>query len=336
MEMIKNLGIEGKSSASSSLDEKELDLVLDAIMFSFQVEDFSMYAAPKKEETKPEKDEKQVEKETQEEQEIIEVIEKPIEKKVRYVDTRQNTIDESRLDDTKIEKMMEGTDIYATGSTSKQKIKKGGKNQKSERQNNKYNKNNHEKKQPVVIKPEILKVKIPDEISVGELAERLKKTGTEVIKKLMGFGVMASLSQIIDYDTAYLIAEEFGAQVEKIVTVTLEEELFHEEEDRQEDLKQRPPVVVVMGHVDHGKTSLLDTIRNSNVTEGEFGGITQHIGAYRVRVNDKKITFLDTPGHEAFTAMRARGALVTDIAILVVAADDGIMPQTVEAINHAK
>ena len=336
MEMVKNLGIEGKSSASSALDEKELDMVLDAVMFSFQVEDFSMYAAPKKEETKPEKQAESKEKEKQEEQDIIEVIEKPIEKKVRYVDTRQNTIDESRLDDTKIEKMMEGTDIYATGSTSKQKIKKGGKNQKFERQNNKFNKNNQEKKQPVVIKPEILKVKIPDEISVGELAERLKKTGTEVIKKLMGFGVMASLSQIIDYDTAYLIAEEFGAQVEKIVTVTLEEELFHEEEDRPEDLKARPPVVVVMGHVDHGKTSLLDTIRNTDVTATEAGGITQHIGAYRVKVGDNDLTFLDTPGHEAFTAMRARGAKATDIAILVVAADDGIMPQTVEAINHAK
>ncbi len=336
MEMIKNLGIEGKSSASSALDEKELDMVLDAVMFSFQVEDFSMYAAPKKEETKPKKQADSKEAEKQEEQDIIEVIEKPIEKKVRYVDTRQNTIDESRLDDTKIEKMMEGTDIYATGSTSKQKIKKGGKNQKFERQNNKFNKNNHEKKQPVVIKPEILKVKIPDEISVGELAERLKKTGTEVIKKLMGFGVMASLSQIIDYDTAYLIAEEFGAQVEKIVTVTLEEELFHEEEDRPEDLKARPPVVVVMGHVDHGKTSLLDTIRNTDVTATEAGGITQHIGAYRVKVGDNDLTFLDTPGHEAFTAMRARGAKATDIAILVVAADDGIMPQTVEAINHAK
>ena len=336
MEMVKNLGIEGKSSASSALDEKELDLVLDAIMFSFQVEDFSMYAAPKREETKPEKSEQVKEQEKKAEEEIKEVIEKPIEKKVRYVDTRQNTIDESRLDDTKIEKMMEGTDIYATGSTSKQKIKKGGKNQKFERQNNKFNKNNHEKKQQVVIKPEVLKVKIPDEISVGELAERLKKTGTEVIKKLMGFGVMASLSQIIDYDTAYLIAEEFGAQVEKIVTVTLEEELFHEEEDRPEDLKPRPPVVVVMGHVDHGKTSLLDTIRNTDVTATEAGGITQHIGAYRVKVGDNDLTFLDTPGHEAFTAMRARGAKATDIAILVVAADDGIMPQTVEAINHAK
>ena len=336
MEMIKNLGIEGKNSASSSLDEKELDFVLDAIIFSHQVEDFSMYAVEKKAEAKPEKAEKAAEEEKKNEQEIIEVIEKPIEKKVRHIDTRQNTIDESRLDDSKIEQMMQGTDIYATESTSKQKIKKGGKNQKFDRQNNKFNKNNQEKKQPVVIKPEILKVKIPDEISVGELAERLKKTGTEVIKKLMGFGVMASLSQIIDYDTAYLIAEEFGAQVEKIVTVTLEEELFHEEEDRPEDLKPRPPVVVVMGHVDHGKTSLLDTIRNTDVTATEAGGITQHIGAYKVKIGDNDLTFLDTPGHEAFTAMRARGAKATDIAILVVAADDGIMPQTVEAINHAK
>ncbi len=336
MEMIKNLGIEGKSSASSSLDEKELDLVLDAIIFSHQVEDFSMYAVEKKAEDKPKKDEKANEEEQKNEQDIIEVIEKPIEKKVRHIDTRQNTIDESRLDDSKIEQMMQGTDIYATESTSKQKIKKGGKNQKFDRQNNKFNKNNQEKKQPVVIKPEILKVKIPDEISVGELAERLKKTGTEVIKKLMGFGVMASLSQIIDYDTAYLIAEEFGAQVEKIVTVTLEEELFHEEEDRPEDLKQRPPVVVVMGHVDHGKTSLLDAIRNTDVTATEAGGITQHIGAYKVKIGNDDLTFLDTPGHEAFTAMRARGAKATDIAILVVAADDGIMPQTVEAINHAK
>ncbi len=336
MEMIKNLGIEGKNSASSSLDEKELDLVLDAIIFSHQVEDFSMYAIEKKVETKPQKDEKAIEDEKKNEQEIIEVIEKPIEKKVRHIDTRQNTIDESRLDDTKIEEIMQGTDIYATGSTTKQKIKKSSKNQRFERQNNKFNKNNQEKKQPVVIKPEILKVKIPDEISVGELAERLKKTGTEVIKKLMGFGVMASLSQIIDYDTAYLIAEEFGAQVEKIVTVTLEEELFHEEEDRPEDLKQRPPVVVVMGHVDHGKTSLLDAIRNTDVTATEAGGITQHIGAYKVKIGNEDLTFLDTPGHEAFTAMRARGAKATDIAILVVAADDGIMPQTVEAINHAK
>ena len=181
-----------------------------------------------------------------------------------------------------------------------------------------------------------LKVQIPDEITVGELASRLKQTASNVIKKLMGLGVMASVSEVVDFDTAAIVAEEFGAKVEKEVHVTIEERLFEVEEDNAADLVERPPVVVVMGHVDHGKTSILDAIRKTHVTAGEAGGITQHIGAYQVKAGGKTITFLDTPGHEAFTSMRARGANMTDIAVLVVAADDGIMPQTVESINHAK
>lgn len=187
-----------------------------------------------------------------------------------------------------------------------------------------------------VIKKTPVTVQIPDEISVGELASRMKKTGAEVVKCLMKNGVMASLSQMIDFDTAAIIAEEMGCKVEKEVVVTIEEKLIDDHEDKAEDLVPRAPVVVVMGHVDHGKTSLLDYIRNAHVASGEAGGITQHIGAYIAKVGDRQITFLDTPGHEAFTAMRARGTQATDIAILVVAADDGVMPQTIESINHAK
>lgn len=197
--------------------------------------------------------------------------------------------------------------------------------------------NKYKMKDPEVIQKQTVSlIKISGDVTVKDLAEALKKTSTEVIKKLMNLGIMATVNQEIDFDTATLLADEFGVKVEKELLVSEEDILFDDTDDQEENLETRPPVVVVMGHVDHGKTSLLDTLRKSNVMDKEAGGITQHIGAYMVTVNERKITFLDTPGHEAFTAMRARGARVTDIAILVVAADDGVMPQTIEAINHAK
>ena len=198
----------------------------------------------------------------------------------------------------------------------------------------KANKGNEERNKQKIFK--LTEIEIPENITVKDLAAEMKKTTAEVIKKLLGYGIMATINNEVDFDTAFLVAGEFGITAKKKETVTEEDILFDESEDKQEDLQERPPVVVVMGHVDHGKTSLLDTIRKTNVIEGEAGGITQAIGAYMVNINGRQITFLDTPGHEAFTAMRARGAQITDIAILVVAANDGIMPQTVEAINHAK
>ncbi len=196
------------------------------------------------------------------------------------------------------------------------------------------NKNQEERTKQKIF--QLTEIEIPESITVKDFAAEIKKTTAEVIKKLLGYGIMATINNEVDFDTAFLIAQEFGINAVKKETVTEEDILFDDSEDREEDLQTRPPVIVVMGHVDHGKTSLLDAVRKTNVIEGEAGGITQAIGAYKVKVNDREITFLDTPGHEAFTAMRARGAQITDIAILVVAANDGVKPQTIEAINHAK
>ena len=321
--------VSGKNHMSA-LTEYELDVIFEYYTQKNQVKDFSMYDKEKveKEEEAEKQDDTEVKEEPTEEEAAMEVG-----RKVRMVDTRVNTVDLDRIDDEKIEELI--PDNVKQG-TKKQKINQKKKNKQLGTKQKRAPEETLKKKEKKDKKEEKVHVLIPDEITVGQLAERMKRPATEIIKKLMLLGIMASVNETIDFDTASLIVEELGGTFEKEIILTEEDKLFNDVPDSPEQLKPRSPVVVVMGHVDHGKTSLLDSIRNTNVTDGEFGGITQHIGAHRVRVGDKKITFLDTPGHEAFTAMRARGAMVTDIAILVVAADDGIMPQTIEAINHAR
>ena len=331
------------------LDDHELSIIFEYFTQNHQVDDLERVlgsqqaalaggkkeAAPAKE-AAPKADEGETKEEKKEAPRSSRV------KQVHRIDTRGGgDVNLAKYDERIDSLVSEKAERMQSSGQKKQKLTKKSDQRARQQYGSKRRQEEQEKmkrlqRQQQMAKKVQLKVSIPDEINVGEFAQRMKRTAADVIKELIKLGVMASISQTIDFDTAAIVAEEMGAKVEHEVHVTIEEKLFDESEDKEENLQPRDPVVVVMGHVDHGKTSLLDAIRKTKVTEGEAGGITQHIGAYRVKVGGKPITFLDTPGHAAFTSMRARGAQVTDIAILVVAADDGIMPQTIEAINHAK